>query len=216
MLPFTTDQFFEVFARYNAAIWPVQLVAAALGIVALVLLLRSGAWTSRAIALILAAFWLLMGIGYHLLFFTRINALAYVFAFLFVTQAGLFLVDGLTRRLTFQLAGGWSGRVAWPIMAYALVVYPLIGLFGPHPYPATPLFGVAPCPTVIFTLALLLLSNARWRLVFIPLLWSAVGGSAAVLLAVPQDYGLILAGALLLILRLAQPAILTVGGQRHA
>ena len=78
------------------------------------------------------------------------------------------------------------------------------------------MFGVAPCPTVIFTLALLLLSNARWRLVFIPLLWSAVGGSAAVLLAVPQDYGLILAGALLLILRLAQPAILTVGGQRHA
>jgi hypothetical protein len=101
-------------------------------------------------------------------------------------------------------------------MAYALVVYPLIGLFGPHPYPATPLFGVAPYPTVIFTLALLLLSNARWRLVFIPLLWSAVGGSAAVLLAVPQDYRLILAGALLLILRLAQPAILTVGGQRHA
>ena len=216
MLPFTTDQFFEVFARYNAAIWPVQLVAAALGIVALVLLLRSGAWTNRAIALILAAFWLLMGIGYHLLFFTRINALAYVFAFLFVTQAGLFLVDGLTRRLTFQLTGGWSGRVAWTLMAYALVVYPLIGLFGPHPYPATPLFGVAPCPTVIFTLALLLLSNARWRLVFIPLLWSAVGGSAAVLLAVPQDYGLILAGALLLILRLAQPAILTVGGQRDA
>jgi hypothetical protein len=216
VLPFATDQFFAVFARYNAAIWPVQLVAAALGIVALVLLLRSGAWTSRAIALILAAFWLLMGIGYHLLFFTRINALAYVFAFLFVTQAGLFLVDGLTRRLTFQLAGGWSGRVAWTLMAYALVVYPLIGLFGPHPYPATPLFGVAPCPTVIFTLALLLLSNARWRLVFIPLLWSAVGGSAAVLLAVPQDYGLILAGALLLILRLAQPAILTVGGQRHA
>jgi hypothetical protein len=101
-------------------------------------------------------------------------------------------------------------------MAYALVVHPLIGLFGPHPYPATPLFGVAPCPTVIFTLALLLLSNARWRLVFIPLLWSAVGGSAAVLLAVPQDYGLILAGALLLILRLAQPAIPIIGGQPHA
>ena len=135
-----------MFARYNAAIWPVQLVAAALGIVALVLLLRSGAWTSRAIALILAAFWLLMGIGYHLLFFTRINALAYVFAFLFVTQAGLFLVDGLTRRLTFQLAGGWSGRVAWTLMAYALVVYPLIGLSGRIPTPPRHCSASRPAP----------------------------------------------------------------------
>jgi hypothetical protein len=42
------------------------------------------------------------------------------------------------------------------------------------------------------------------------------GGSAAVLLAVPKDYGLILAGALTLILRFARPAMLPLGGQRHA
>jgi uncharacterized membrane protein YjjB (DUF3815 family) len=59
----------------------------------------------------------------------------------------------------------------------------------------TPLFGVAPCPTTIFTLGMLLLSNASWRLFAIPLVWSIIGGSAAVLLGVPQDYGLILAGA---------------------
>jgi len=33
---------------------------------------------------------------------------------------------------------------------------------------------------------------ARWLLI-VPVLWAAVGGSAAVLLDVPQDYGLILA-----------------------
>ena len=36
MLPFATEQFFALFASYNAAIWPAQLVAYALGIVALV------------------------------------------------------------------------------------------------------------------------------------------------------------------------------------
>ena len=74
----------------------------------------------------------------------------------------------------------------------------------------TPLFGVAPCPTTIFTLGLLLLSNASWRLFVIPLVWSAIGGSAAVLLAVPQDYGLILAGAIAATLRSSerlQPSI---------
>jgi hypothetical protein len=74
----------------------------------------------------------------------------------------------------------------------------------------TPLFGVAPCPTTIFTLGMLLLSNASWRLFVIPLFWSAVGGSAALLLAVPQDYGLILAGAIAATLRSSrrlQPSI---------
>ena len=60
----------------------------------------------------------------------------------------------------------------------------------------TPVFGVAPCPTTIFTLGMLLPSNAAWPLFVIPLVWSVIGGSAAVLLVVPQDYGLILDGAI--------------------
>ena len=205
MLPFTTEEFLEVFARYNTVIWPAQIGAAALGLFALILLFRSGPVGSRFISLILAAFWLLMGIGYHLLFFTRINTLAYAFGFLFVAQAVLLFVDGVIRRqIMFRAEPGWRTWLAWSLIAYGLVIYPLIGLFGSHPYPMTPLFGVAPCPTTIFTLGLLLLSNASWRLFVIPLVWSVVGGSAAVLLAVPQDYGLILAGAIAATLRLSQ------------
>ena len=205
MLPFTTEEFFEIFAHYNAAIWPAQIGAAALGLVALILLFRSGRVASRVIALILAAFWLLMGIGYHLLFFTRINILAYPFDLLFVAQAALLVVDGVIRRqIAFRTEPGRRGWLVWTLIAYGLVIYPLIGLFGSHPYPMTPLFGVAPCPTTIFTLGLLLFSNANWRLFVIPLVWSVVGGSAAVLLAVPQDYGLILAGAIAATLRLSQ------------
>jgi hypothetical protein len=205
MLPFTTEEFFEVFARYNTAIWPAQVGAAALGLDALFLLFRPGPEGSRVICLILAAFWLLMGIGYHLLFFTRINILAYAFGFLFVAQAALLFADGFIRRqVIFRAEPGWRTWLAWSLIAYGLVIYPLIGLLGSHAYPMTPLFGVAPCPTTIFTLGLLLLSNASWRLFVIPLVWSAVGGSAAVLLAVPQDYGLILAGVIAAALRSRQ------------
>lgn len=204
MLPFTSDEFFAIFARYNAAIWPTQIGAAALGFVVLILLLRSGSIASRAVSLILTAFWLIMGIGYHLLFFAAINRMAYAFGILFVVQSGLLFVDGVMRRqITYRAELGWRGWLAWALIVYALVIYPLIGLVGSHPYPMTPLFGVAPCPTTIFTLGLLLLSNARRRLFVIPLAWSAIGGSAAILLAVPQDYGLIAAGIIVVALKVS-------------
>jgi hypothetical protein len=49
MLPFTTAQGFPLFAAYNAAIWPAQIAAYALGIVALVLAMRSGASAGRIV-----------------------------------------------------------------------------------------------------------------------------------------------------------------------
>lgn len=63
-------------------------------------------------------------------------------------------------------------------------LYPLIGLIVTHPYPETPSFGVAPCPTTIFTLGLLLLVRhpRPWLLAAVPLLWSVLGGSAAFIL----------------------------------
>lgn len=63
------------------------------------------------------------------------------------------------------------------------------------PCPALPTFGL-PCPTTIFTLGILLFTKPPVpRSVFIvPLLWSAIGTSAAVQLGIPQDYGLAVAG----------------------
>ncbi|WP_416385306.1 DUF6064 family protein [Sinorhizobium meliloti] len=61
------------------------------------------------------------------------------------------------------------------LAAYAISIYQVIGwLFG-HVYPAVPLFGIAPCPTTIFTIGILLLGPwhvARW-LLLIPVLWKS-------------------------------------------
>ena len=59
-----------------------------------------------------------------------------------------------------------------------------------------PTFGVSPCPVTIFTFGLFLLTTKRmshWLLI-IPFIWSLIGGSAAVLLNVPQDWLLLVSG----------------------
>ena len=85
-------------------------------------------------------------------------------------------------------------------MSYAAILYPLIGLATGHHYPETPMFGVTPCPVTIFTFGLLLFTVRpvpRWLLV-IPFIWSLIGGSAAILLNVPQDWLLLASGCIAL------------------
>jgi hypothetical protein len=68
------------------------------------------------------------------------------------------------------------------------------GLLLGHTYPSTPTFGV-PCPTTIFTIGALMLANRPHKYVaVIPLLWSALGFSAAISLGVTEDVALIIAG----------------------
>ena len=55
-VPFTIDQFFDVFARYNAGVWPTQLVLNAMALLVVVLIVRADASHGRWIAAILAAF----------------------------------------------------------------------------------------------------------------------------------------------------------------
>jgi hypothetical protein len=50
---------------------------------------------------------------------------------------------------------------------------------------------------VIFTFGVLLLADPLpFRFLIVPLRWSLVGGSAAILLQIPQDWALLLSGVL--------------------
>ncbi len=200
-LPFATADFFALFARYNLAIGAAAWIAYALGVAVPLVLWRGTERGARFAWLTLALFWLWNGIAYHWLFFATINPAAYLFGTLFVVQGLLFGATGLrTSMPRFRLSAGpacWAGGL---LVVYALLLYPLLGWLAGHHYPAVPLFGVAPCPTTIFTLGLLLWQErpTPWHLAVIPLAWVIVGGSAALLLQVPQDYGLIGAGLLAL------------------
>jgi hypothetical protein len=75
------------------------------------------------------------------------------------------------------------------MIAYALAIYPLVGMLLGHGYPKAPLFGVAPCPTAIFTCGLLLWTGARVPkyLLVVPLLWAALASPAAIGQGVIED-----------------------------
>jgi hypothetical protein len=197
MLPFTQAQFLAVFAAYNAAIWPAQIAAYFLGLGAVFCLGRPSQTNGRIVSGVLAAMWLWTGIAYHGLFFSQINKAAFGFGLLFVVQGALIIDAGVIRsRLRFGLSNTLAGWVGLAFVAYAAVLYPLIGTATGHAFPELPMFGVTPCPVVIFTFGLLLLAaNALplWLLV-VPFLWSLIGGSAAILLDVPQDWPLLASG----------------------
>jgi len=189
VLPFTSAQFFQVFADYNEAIWPVQIVAYGLGLLTLAALVRGG--SDRFVAGTIAAMWAWTGIAYHVFFFGSINAAAYGFGVLFVAQSAAFLWTGV---LQGRLHFGWSDDARCWIGAasigYAALVYPAVGMALGHAYRELPQFGVTPCPLVIFTFGcfLLLRTPAPWWMLAIPIVWSLIGGTAAFLLAVPQDW----------------------------
>ena len=185
------DQFLDVFAAYNEAIWPAQILAYVLGVVAVAALFRPGRTSDRVIAGVLGLMWLWTGILYHGLFFSRINAAAFAFGALFVVQGLAIAYVGVVRDgLRFGIRFDIATVVGAVLILYAAVVYPLIGIATGHAWPAMPFFGVTPCPVTIFTFGLLLMTSSRfsyWLLV-IPFVWSLIGGSAAILLDVPQDW----------------------------
>jgi len=199
MLPFTTDQFITVFEQYNTAIWPLQPVAYLLGLIAIGLSVRPTRQSDRIISAILVLFWVWMGAVYHLTFFRQISPAAVVFGALFIVQGILFLLTGVVRgNLTFRAETDNLSIVGWVLVLYALVVYPLIGAALGHEYPRSPVFGVAPCPTTIFTFGLLLWTRAAFPkyLLIIPVAWALIGSSAAVAFGIGEDVGLVVAGLL--------------------
>lgn len=200
MFPFTVEQFLSVFESYNLAVFPMQAIAYVLGLIAVFLAFRGGTRAARIVSAILSFMWLWNGIAYHLLFFSPVNEAAYGFGVLFVVQGLLFVWTGLFRK---SLSFRYSRKDLFPVLGLmtivcSMAVYPAIGMLLGHAYPRAPMFGIAPCPTTIFTFGLLLLAAPRVPryLVIIPLLWSFIGFGAAINLGIKEDIGLLVAGVM--------------------
>lgn len=194
--PFTPDQFFDVLVAYNESVWPAQLVWVALALLAVALPLSPSIRSDRAIATILGAMWIWMGVVYHWMFFARINPAAIGFGAAFVLEGAMILIYGFRRDgLRFSIDQDVFGVIGWILVCYALVLYPLLGIVLGHRYPEQPTFGL-PCPGTILTMGLLLWGKPKVPLavLLIPVLWSIIGSSAVILFGVIEDAILPLAG----------------------
>jgi hypothetical protein len=205
-LPFTVDQFFEIFRRYNQATWPFQLALNAIALLCLLFLIKRQRWSDPLISFLLSLLWGWMAFVYHFLFFSHINPAAYIFALGFILEAAMLFWFGVFRTsLGFRASLSTRSLFGAVLVLYALVTYPLLNHFFGHSYPRAPSFGV-PCPTTIFTIGMFFFLKEPFprKLFWIPLLWSLIGSTAAGLLDVPADYGLAAAGLLAVLLLLFQ------------
>ena len=187
-IPFTDQQFFGVFTAYNQSIgWGLVLVY---GIAAALvwLGLRPKRWSSRTVCLGLAALWLWTGTYYHLVHFTAVSPAAYLFGALFMVQSFWFVRAGIKNDLDVAPSSPTALAAGAALIAFALVLYPVVGFAIGERYPALPLFA-APCPLTIFTFGMLFWTKGHVpvRLLAIPVIWSVIGSSAIAEFGVIQD-----------------------------
>lgn len=195
-MPFTIEDFFGVFGKYNLSVWPLQIALYLVAGLLIVFIIRKQTYTDRLVSASLGLLWLWMGIVYHMIYFAPINRPAYLFGVIYIVQAFLFIIYGVLRNeLSYRFSRDISGLWGGILILYALVIYPIMGSFFGHVYPEAPIFGV-PCPTTIFTFGILLWTDKKVPkvLLIIPLIWSLIGFSAAMSLQVKQDFGLVMAG----------------------
>jgi len=195
-IPFTSEQFYEVFQAYNLNVWPMQIVLNAMAVLIVFLILKRYAISSRTISGLTGLLWIWCGLVYHIGYFSHVNRAAYGFGILFILQGGLFFLLGFwKKKLIFHFEKNRYGLLGSLFVLYALILYPVIGLMGEHAYPSSPTFGV-PCPLTIFTFGILLWTMAPipFVLLIIPLLWSFIGFNAVLHFGVWQDVGLLLSG----------------------
>jgi hypothetical protein len=176
-LLFSPRTYYRMIERHNEAVWPAQLLTMALGIGILAALRRPSTTQGRIIAGTLALLWIWVAWAFLLHRYATINwAIKYVVPF-FLLEALLLVWWGVIgAKLSFAVKSEASGRLGTALFVLSLLLYPALAAMFRRPWRQAEVFGIAPDPTVIATVGLLLLTNSRfrWGLLPVPILWCGI------------------------------------------
>jgi uncharacterized protein DUF6064 len=173
-LLFSPRTYYRTIELYNQAIWPAQVAGVAIGIAIVALLIKKPGGSDRIVIGLLAACWLWIAYAFHYQRYAQINWVAPWFATAFAFEALLLVVPGvLAGRVVLRPAGGRNFWIATSLVAIAVLVYPLLSALTGRAWKTAEVFGAAPDPTAIATVAVLALVHGRirWLLLVVPLLW---------------------------------------------
>ena len=180
LLMFSPRTYYRLFELYNIKLWPLQLFALALGVAIFLLWRRRGDMAGRAIAAILALCWLWIAYAFHWQRYATINLAANYYALAFSLEALLLLWLGVVRgRLSIAPAKRLHQRIGLLLFVFSLLCFPLLGPLLGRSWSQAEIFGMAPDPTAVATLGLILLNGVRpaWWLLPIPVAWCLVSGT---------------------------------------
>ena len=189
----TGEQLLEVFANYNFQMWPMQILAYMLGILALSLIFRKYKWGTRVISTILASFWIWVALMFWLPSGLQGFSMAYAFIFLFMIEGVLILIQALRPGFSFGSTSKTHTIIGLVMVSYAMVGYPLFGLLIGRDLPQTPPFALTPCPLVLFSLGMFLLTESKvpLSLILTPFIYGLTG-VIWVSIGIWEDTGLVL------------------------
>ncbi len=187
LLMFSARTYYRLFERYNLEWWPLQLLALALGAAVLALGWRGGERAGRISAAILAAGWLWVAWAFHWQRYAEIHLAAGGFALAFALQGSLLAWAGLSGRLAIAPAGRARRRAGRGLLLFAWLGFPLLGPLVGRGWTQAEVFGMAPDPTALATLGVLLLAaRPAWWLFPIPVAWCLVTGTTLWAMASPD------------------------------
>lgn len=173
-LMFAPRTYWRLFELQNEALWPAQLLGTLLALVLVVGLWRRHGPTLRAGALGLAMAWAWVAYSFLWQAYAAINWAASGFAWAFGLQA-LGLLALSFQHAVRATAATVRHRIGLGLLLWALLAHPLLPFAFGRPWMQAEVIGLAPDPTVIATLGLLLGIDAGPR----ALLWALRAGAMA-------------------------------------
>lgn len=196
-LLFSPRTYYRMIERYNDAVWPGQLATLALGAVILVFLYRPALERRRIISGIVVVLWAFVAGAFLWTRYATINWAASYFAGAFAIEAVLLM------RPTFRPRRDVVGMIGLVLFVSSLALYPLLAPLLGRGLRQSEIFGVAPDPTVLATLGLLLVAEGPppWWTLAVPLVWCLVSGATLWAMGSPEAWILALAAILVLVAR---------------
>lgn len=148
----TPEQWYATFGSYNSTWFSVLIVLWVLLIIStLFIFVKPGKQSQRLLKTSLA---LIFAWNAIVFFFSYMKSSAIQGGVPMLLLSILLIVDIARRRFTFKLPEkNWRKYVTIFLIFWSTILYSILGWLSGHPYPNGP-FLMAPCPTVIFTIAL--------------------------------------------------------------
>jgi hypothetical protein len=190
-LLFSPRTYYRLLERHNQELWPGQILATGLGALIIWLLRHPSDRQGRIISAIIAALWTWVAWSFLWERYATINwAVRYVVP-AFALEALLFLWIGTVHgRWSFGPSRHPTHIIGGSLLVFSLAIYPMLSPLSGRPWGQAELFGVAPDPTVLATLGLLLLARGgrRGALLIVPILWCLISGATLLAMGPPEAW----------------------------